>query len=233
VICAIVVAGGSGERFGREGGKQLAPVAGAPLVSHALRAIADASLVDAVVLVCDGSRIAEFRAVAQTACGDKLLAVVAGGATRGISVRAGIVALPADCDVVAVHDGARPLVRADVVNAAVAHLIESVADGVVVGHPAVDTVKSVRGDLIEATPARASQWLAHTPQVFRLSALRDAHSRAVAEGYEGTDDSVLVERAGGRVLVYRGPRWNVKVTAPEDVLVVEALLKGRGEDDQL
>lgn len=225
---AIVVAGGIGERFGGSSGKQLASVAGLPLVSFALTAVARASSVEAVVLVCHPERVHDFRHIAQDACGEKLVAVVQGGDTRADSVRAGLAALPPECDVVVIHDGARPLVEAGDVDLAVAALVEAPeVDGVVVGHPATDTVKVVRDGHVSDTPPRESLWLVHTPQVFHMAALLSAHRGAVADGFEGTDDAALVEHAGGEMLAVQGPKWNVKVTVREDLAVVEGLLAER------
>jgi 2-C-methyl-D-erythritol 4-phosphate cytidylyltransferase len=226
---AIVVAGGSGERFGRPGGKQLAEVAGAPVVVHALRAMESAASVDHVVLVCAPSRVEEFEHAVASAGGlTKMRGIVAGGSTRQSSVAAGLLALPSGTEVVVVHDGARPLTDPETIDRAVAELATSGATGVVVGHPAVDTVKSVSmsGD-VTGTPRRTDLWVAQTPQVFRASELIAAYARAAAEGWEGTDDASLVERAGGRVRMLEGSRWNIKVTVAEDIVVVAALLRAR------
>jgi 2-C-methyl-D-erythritol 4-phosphate cytidylyltransferase len=231
VRAALVVAGGTGERFGRAGGKQLAGAAGAPVVEHALRAM-DAASIDAVILVCPPDRVDEFRSVAEAAARPgRDVSVVAGGSTRLDSVAAGLAALPPDCTIVAVHDGARPLADPDTVDRAVAELESRPAlDGVVVGHPALDTIKVVGpGNRVTGTPKRATLWVAQTPQVFRVEALASAHARARAERWEATDDASLVERDGGVVGMLEGPRWNIKVTVPEDLIVVEALLRARGE----
>ncbi len=228
---AIVVAGGTGERFGRAGGKQLAPVAGAPVVTHALRAFEDSETIDDVVLVCHPDSVDEFLRTAVLGQGvGKVSSVIAGGTSRRLSVAAGLAALPKGTLVVAVHDGARPLVEAGVIDAAVRDLESSPGiDGVVVGHPAYDTIKAVGGSLeVDGTPDRAGLWVAQTPQVFRADSLIGAHARAEADGWEGTDDASLVERAGGVVRMIEGPRWNIKVTVEQDLLVVEALLTHRG-----
>jgi 2-C-methyl-D-erythritol 4-phosphate cytidylyltransferase len=230
VRVALVVAGGTGERFGRAGGKQMADAAGVPVLEHALRAMDDSASIDQVVLVCHPDRVDEFSAVAASAVrSGRMGSVVAGGETRLASVAAGLAALPPGCTVVAVHDGARPLVDAGTVDRAVAELeSRPTLDGVVVGHPALDTVKVVGpGNRVTGTPKRATLWLAQTPQVFRVEALRSAHARAQAERWEATDDASLVERDGGVVGMIEGPRWNIKVTVPEDLVVVEALLQAR------
>lgn len=231
---AVIVAGGTGTRFGRPGGKQLALVAGAPLVVHTLRAFDACPVVDAVVLVCDPGRVEAYRSEAVEEAGiTKVVAVVGGGETRRASVAEGLAALPAACTRVAVHDGARANIEPATIAAAFDSLdADPSLDGVVVGHPALDTVKAVGADgLVLSTPDRAGLWVAQTPQVFRREVLERAHERARADGFEGTDDASLVERAGGRVRMVEGPRWNLKVTVPEDVAVLEALLARRGGDE--
>lgn len=230
---AVVVAGGSGERFGDPGGKQLALVAGAPVLAHTIRAFDRCDAVDAIVVVTHPDRVDEYRSVVMSVpAGRKVVAVVAGGATRRASVAAGLAALPVSCDVVAVHDGARAAVSPGTIDASFRALGEHPeADGVVVGHPAFDTVKEVdAAGRIVSTPDRAHLWIAQTPQTFRAGALLAAHRLAAADGFEGTDDASLIERSGGIVLMLEGPRWNLKVTVPDDLVVLEALLAAREGD---
>jgi 2-C-methyl-D-erythritol 4-phosphate cytidylyltransferase len=233
---AIIAAGGSGDRFGDGGGKQLALVAGLPVLAHALLAFERCDAVDAVVVVTHPDRVEEYRREAVEAIGaTKVVAVVAGGSTRRSSVAAGIAALPAGASLVAVHDGARAAVTAETIGLAFQALSDRPdVDGVVVGHPSFDTVKRVDADsrIIE-TPDRAELWIAQTPQVFRARALARAHARAAADGFDGTDDASLVERIGGTVLMVQGPRWNMKVTVPEDIEVLAALLAARARTEDL
>lgn len=229
---AIIVAGGTGERFGDPRGKQLALVAGLPVLSHAILAFDLCEAVDAIVIVAHPDRVEQYREAALAVTSPrKLVAVVPGGETRRASVAAGLAALPAGCDAVAIHDGARAAVSIDTIAASFAMLAESPdADGVVVGHPAYDTIKEVAPDgRVVSTPDRSRLWVAQTPQTFRASALRAAHERAVADDHEGTDDSELIERCGGTVRMLAGPRWNMKVTVPEDLVVLATLLRTREE----
>jgi len=131
--------------------------------------------------------------------------------------------------VIIVHDGARPLVTAATIAGAI-EMLEQDADcaGVVVGHPAYDTLKQVDGlDLVVATLDRATIWSAQTPQIFRAQALRDAYEQAASTGWTGTDDASFVEHSGGTVRVFAGPRDNMKITVPEDLQVAETLLRAR------
>jgi 2-C-methyl-D-erythritol 4-phosphate cytidylyltransferase len=228
VTAAIVVAGGSGERFGRTEGKQLAEVAGRPVVSWCLSALESCGL-SSIVLVCDPERIDEFRDRAV----DPLnlatpVAYAASGRTRQESVASGLALVPSDTEIVLVHDGARPLLLPETVTGALEMLeARPGIDGVVVGHPSVDTLKTVDGAHIVDTPDRSRMWAVQTPQVFRAGALRSAHESARRDGYLGTDDAALVERNGGAVMVFEGPRDNIKITVPEDHAFAEAVLVRR------
>jgi 2-C-methyl-D-erythritol 4-phosphate cytidylyltransferase len=228
-VAAIVVAGGSGERLGLEGGKQLAMVAGMPVMSWTVKALAETPEVDLIIVVTHPDRVAEYRATAVDPLGlTKPVVFAAGGESRQASVAAGLAQVPESVDVVIVQDGARPLLTSGLVSETLAALQEdSTAAGVVVGHPAVDTLKLVEGGEVVSTPDRSRFWAAQTPQMFRSAALRSAYARAAEEGFLGTDDSSLVERAGGRVILVEGPRDNIKVTVAEDIALVEAALRHR------
>jgi 2-C-methyl-D-erythritol 4-phosphate cytidylyltransferase len=229
-VVAIVVAGGSGERLGVGGGKQLAPLAGRPVLSWSLLALDAAPEVDLIVVVCHPDRVAEYRevAVAPLALGTPVT-LVPGGDTRRISVAAGLAAVPVDFDTVLVHDGARPLLTAALVTGVLGMLAESGAAGVVAAHRSVDTLKLVVDGVVVETPDRDRYWAVQTPQVFVSDVLRTAHAEAAATGFEGTDDASLVERCGGEVRVFEAPRDNVKVTLPGDLEVAEAILGLREE----
>lgn len=156
---------------------------------------------------------------------DDRIRVVAGGATRSESVRAAVAALPEDCDLLAVHDAARPLVSGAAVDRCFA--VAATGMGAVAGCPAVDTLKEVdEADRVTATADRSRFWQAHTPQVFPADLLRRAHRG----GGEATDDAALVERLGETVRMVDGGRWNLKVTRPEDLPVAEALLDARAAE---
>lgn len=230
---AIIVAGGSGERTGLGNGKQLALLGGRPVLQHTVAAFDACAAIDEIVVVVHPDRVDEYRAVAVDPVGSgKIAAVVAGGETRQASVAAGLAAVSTSADVVCVHDGARPLITPDVIADALQmlHATPELA-GVVVGHPAYDTLKSVdAGAGITGTLDRSRIWVAQTPQVFRAQSLRAAYAAAEADGFVGTDDASLVERMGDALAMVAGPRDNVKITVPEDVLLVEQMLKARGEE---
>lgn len=228
--CAVIVAAGSGSRFGNPGGKLLVPVADRPLLTWTIEAFDRAARIAHIVVVCAPEKQAELEAAAVAPYAFATpIAFAAGGATRQDSTRAGLAAVPAGCAVVAVHDGARPLIEPETIDAAIDALAaDPTLDGVVCGQPAIDTLKLVgEGGLIEATPDRTRYWCVQTPQVFAVAALRRAIAAADAEGFTGTDDASLVERAGGRVRCLAAPRDNLKVTVPEDLVPVDAIMRAR------
>jgi 2-C-methyl-D-erythritol 4-phosphate cytidylyltransferase len=226
---AVIVAGGTGERLGLTGGKQLAPVLGKPVLSWTLEAFEAAPQIDLIVVVCHPDRVDEYRRVAveplQLATPVRF---APGGDQRQDSVSSGLSQLPASVSTVVVHDGARPLVTARLIADALVALAASPdCDGLVVGYPAVDTLKVVAGNAIVRTPDRSKYWAVQTPQIFAADKLTAAHAAAKADGFVGTDDASLVERAGGGVVVFEGPRDNIKVTVAEDLFFVEAALRFR------
>jgi 2-C-methyl-D-erythritol 4-phosphate cytidylyltransferase len=203
------------------------------MLAHTIDAFRQANSVGHVVLACHPDRIAEYRDAVVEGGEATTVTVVPGGDTRQDSVASGLRHMPDGFDVVAVHDGARPLVSATVIDAAVGHLEESESvDGVVVGHPAFDTLKVVDEGVIQGTPDRSRYWIAQTPQVFRTEVLLEAHARATSRGEIGTDDASLVEGLGGTVVMFEGPRDNFKVTVAEDVALAEAVLRFRAETVQ-
>ncbi len=227
-VASVIVAGGTGERFGREEGKQLAPLAGRPLLAWTVQAVAAVERVEVLVVACDPSRVEVYRdAVEQAVDPGKPVLFVAGGDSRQQSVAAGLAWVAPEFEAVVVHDGARPLAEPSLFDAALDALFAGGHDGVVVGHPSVDTLKCMNGGVIESTPERSRFWTVQTPQVFKAEVLRIAHNRAIRDGFFGTDDAALVERAGGRVAVIEGPRDNIKVTVPEDLAVAEAIVAWR------
>jgi 2-C-methyl-D-erythritol 4-phosphate cytidylyltransferase len=132
--------------------------------------------------------------------------------------------LDADCEIVIIHDGARPFVSPRLIDRCVEVAFKEGA--VVVGVPVRDTIKVISADRrVQETPPRESLWEIQTPQVFRIDIIREAYDRAAREGTEATDDAMLVERLGKSVALLEGHATNIKITLPEDLLFAEALLR--------
>lgn len=217
---AIVLAGGVGERFGREGGKQLVSIAGRPVLSWSIESFDAVADVGLIVVVCPEERVDEYKSQAVDPFGFVTPVVFAeAGSTRQESAFSGLEHVSDEFEFVVVHDGARPLVSPDTIE----HVISAVkgnidCDGAVIAHPAIDTLKVVQDGMIAGTPDRRVFWNAQTPQVFRAGIYRRAHAAAMSDGFVGTDDSSLIERLGGSVRVVEGRRDNIKLTVPEDYL---------------
>jgi 2-C-methyl-D-erythritol 4-phosphate cytidylyltransferase len=205
-VWAIVVAAGSGSRFGAP--KQFEPLGGRRVLDWSLEAAR--TVANGIVVVLPASVVAAGEPEAD--------AVAGGGGTRSASVRAGLAHVPGDAEVVVVHDGARPLAGSDLFAAVVA-AVRAGADAAVPGVPLADTLRWRTGGVVDRDGLVAVQ----TPQAFRPAALRAAH-----EGDpEATDDASLVEAAGGKVVVVDGSPLNLKITNPFDLIVAEALLRAR------
>lgn len=236
---AIILAGGTGERFGKEGGKQLVEIGGKPILTWSVEAFDAVGDIGLIVIVCPAERQGEYlsKAVDPFSFATPIV-VAAAGSTRQESAFSGLELVPEEFEYVVMHDGARPLISAYLIAHTIATLKGNIdADGAVVAHPAIDTLKVVENGVIVGTPDRSVFWNAQTPQVFRAGIYRRAHASALSDGFVGTDDSSLIERLGGRVLVVEGKRDNIKLTVPEDYLMLvaavrERYLKQKGEQEQ-
>jgi len=224
---AIILAGGSGERFGREGGKQLVEIAGKPILTWSAEAFDAVGDVGLIVIVCPEDRQEEYlnRAINPFPFVTPIV-VAPSGPSRQESAFSGLEYVTDEYDYVVLHDGARPLVSPELI----LHTINTCkgnidCDGVIVGPPAVDTLKIVEDGVIMGTPDRRVFWDAQTPQVFRTGIYRRAHASALSDGFVGTDDSSLIERLGGKVLVVEGKRNNIKLTGPEDYMMLAAAVR--------
>jgi 2-C-methyl-D-erythritol 4-phosphate cytidylyltransferase len=227
---ALLLAAGSGDRLGGDVPKAFVELAGRPLVGFSLEAIAVSGAVDGVVVMVPpgqvGTALSVLGALRQRRC---VVDVVEGGRSRQETVRLGLSALSPEVGTVVCHDAARPFASAALFARVLTALSEyPEADGAVPVVPTPDTVKRVRdGWLVETIP-RDELGLAQTPQVFAAGALREAHERAATDPGAATDDAMLMEAAGFRVIAVEGEAANFKVTTPEDLRRAESFLAGRG-----
>ncbi len=227
--CAVIVAGGIGQRFGLPEGKQFVDMCGLPMVAWSMKAFDKAPSVGALVVVFSEEKLEYVQADLL----DKLnltkpVILACSGASRQESVHNGLCAVPDQFQYVAIHDGARPLVMTDVIEASLRPLRENIEiDGVVCGQPCIDTLKLVDGCEILSTPNRANYWTVQTPQNFRRDKILSVHEWARESHVEGTDDASLVERYGANLICFESPRDNIKVTVPEDLKPASAILQER------
>lgn len=242
-VTAVIAAAGSGERLGAGGPKAFVPLAGRPLVEWSIAAFRAAAGVRSILVACPPGHVHDL--------GGHDLGVVDGGATRDESVANALEAVTTE--LVAIHDAARPLVTPELVEGVVGALAaDPEAAGAVAAVPITDTVKHVgnegpaeasaagstrtafathdvvnAGRVIEGTLDRRRLWAAQTPQVFRTEALRRALAAYPDDAPVATDEAMLIEAAGGKVLIYPGSAENLKVTTPLDLRVAELLLTDR------
>jgi len=217
-VTAVVAAAGSGERLGAGGPKAFVPLAGRAMVEWSIAALRAAAGVRSIVVACPPGHVHEL--------GGRDLGVVEGGAARSQSVANALEAV--GTDLVVVHDAARPLLTPQLVEGVVGTLAaDPEADGAIAATPVVDTIKRAADRVVGATVDRASLWAAQTPQAFRVEALRRALAGDPGLVAAATDEAMLVEAAGGRVLIHPAPPGNLKVTTPTDLKLAELLLAER------
>ncbi len=216
-ITAILVAAGRGVRLGAR--KQLLEFEGKPLAAWSLETLASCGLVTDIVIVCETDERDAFIDVARERGGDKVRAVVAGGQRRQDSVYAGLRAAPPESTIAIVHDGARPFVTREQIEAVLAAAREFGA--AILAVPEKETVKQAgEGGAVARTLPREALWHAQTPQAFGFGILMRAHEAAEQGGFVGTDCSMLVEAAGEAVVrIVEGSYDNLKITTPDDLAV--------------
>jgi len=221
----VVAAAGKGSRMGSSFNKQYLLLNGWPVLSYSLDFFERLRVVSQIVVVCAANEVDYCQQeVVKRFNFNKVTAVVPGGQERQDSVWLGLQQLPSDTDLVAVHDGARPLLSAEVIARLVAEAMEWGA--AIPGIPSKDTVKlGDRDGFVRQTLDRTSVYAIQTPQVFNFNELLTAYREAREEGFLGTDDASLFERYIGRVKIVTGDYNNIKITTPEDMIVAAALLK--------
>ena len=217
---AIVLAAGSGDRLGLSTPKAFVPVAGRPLLAHAVASALACPGIGSVAVAAPAGSEDLAHAIVEPLGAH---AVVTGGPTRHASVRAALAAIPAEIEAIVCHDAARALASPELFAA----VLEGLGrwDGVVPVLPVPDTVKRVREGAVVATEPREDLALAQTPQAFRAASLRDAHARAEEVGVDFTDDAAALEWAGYRVGIVPGEPNAFKITTAEDLSRAERLLE--------
>ncbi len=228
-IVAILPAAGLGTRMGAEQPKQFLELDGVPLVVFTLRRLAACAQISGFIVA---TRAEDVEALARRATAEKFtqpVRVVRGGGTRQESVARGLAGIPADTEIVLVHDAVRPLVTREQVERVISEA--RARGGAILGIPAIDTVKEVkRASLpedvarITATIPRERIVLAQTPQAFHAALLKEAFARAEQDGVTASDEAGLVERLGREVFVVQGSERNIKITRPADMQLAQFYL---------
>jgi len=220
-ITAVIPAGGSGRRMQSSKAKQYLLLQGIPLLVHTLRTFQETSVIRNIILVVPAADVAGIQSdIVDAFAMTKIRQVVAGGKERQDSVRNGLAVLPADCEIVLIHDAARPFVSPALIEKAVNGAVREGA--VAVGVRARDTVKQCDGEgRVIVTLEREQIWMAQTPQAFRRATIVAAHQKAQEDNFYGTDDAALVERMGIPVKMIDSIPDNIKITTTEDLAWAE------------
>ncbi len=220
---AIIVAAGSGVRFGGKKPKQFLEILGKPIIVHTLEKFEFCPQIDEIILVLPAAEIENFSKIAGKYNLKKLVKTIAGGDTRAESVWNGLSEInSAAAEIVAVHDGARPLVTVEEITKTIERAKETGAACLAAN--VTDTIKEISGDKIIKTVDRAKLRRALTPQCFRYKILKRAFEENKSENSAATDESFLVENLGVEVLIVEGSTRNIKITTPEDLILAEKLL---------
>jgi 2-C-methyl-D-erythritol 4-phosphate cytidylyltransferase len=221
-VCAIIPAGGQGTRMGGTVPKQFRTLKGKPILHYTLKTLHESGLIDSLVLVVPEKELEHARAdwlehpviVKQ---------VVTGGEKRQDSVFNGYQALPADTDIVLVHDGVRPFLSKEMIQETI-NVAEKFG-AAITAIPVNDTIKQVDSSgKVERTVDREGLWRVQTPQAFRYDLLGEAFRNAQKDSFYGTDEGALIEYLGQEVRVVEGSEWNLKITRPEDMVLGESIV---------
>lgn len=225
---AVIVAAGKGERFG-DTGKVMAPLLGRPVLAWSLDAFERASLVAEIVIVVGVHTRDAVTDLIDSGRWKKVRAIVLGGATRQESTANGVAAVDASAEIILVHDGARPLIHPEHIDACVATAREH--GGAILAAPLTDTIKRVENHRIAETIDRSTLWGAQTPQAFAADTMRTMVQFMLTSGAPVTDEASVAEALGLPVQIVVGDATNIKITHPTDIMVAEALLRARKDQN--
>jgi 2-C-methyl-D-erythritol 4-phosphate cytidylyltransferase len=228
-VSVVVVAAGSSGRMNGED-KLFAVLAGAPVLAHSLLAFDRNPLVDEIVVVTKSESIARVGELIGDYGISKASCVVHGGETRQASALIGVTQVAQKAQLIAIHDGARPLITQKIITDAIS--TATLYDTAVPALPVKETIKSVSAGRIVSTMEREKLYAAQTPQVFKAELIKAALTDAVNKGVEVTDDSMAVERLGSSVRVTEGSPENIKLTYPADLYAAEGILTCRTQSEQ-
>jgi 2-C-methyl-D-erythritol 4-phosphate cytidylyltransferase len=222
---AVILSAGKGSRMKAEINKQFLLLQNKPVIVHALEAFEQCSEIDEIIVVAASDELQYFRTnIIDKFNFNKVRGVIAGGLERQQSAYNGLKSISQDCEIVLIHDGARPFVSQqtiiDCINGA------RIYGAVSAGMPSKDTIKLVdENDMVTLTPPRDRVWQTQTPQAFKRTLIIEAHEIAQNKGITATDDTMLVEMLGYQVKMLAGSYENIKITTPDDLSLGEQLIK--------
>lgn len=230
--CALIPAAGSGTRMGMGIKKQYLTLNGKEILNWTLENLLGHDSIDEAVIIVPTEDLEEVLDKVTGWLDDarikKPFKVIAGGTTRQASVYHGLLALDGHTDYVLIHDGVRPFVPHDQINAFLDAIMDNGISGVIAGNQVTDTLKRVDNDqVIIETLDRASTWAVQTPQIFDCESLKAAHEVALERQLTATDDAALLEILGKRTKIVQSDAENIKITKPFDLIVAEAIMKAK------
>ncbi len=217
----IIVAGGSGSRMNMNINKQFIKINEKEVIAHTIDKFYKNEYIDEIILVVKEDEIDYFNKNIINKYGYKNIKIALGGKERQDSVYNGLKIVDKNCDMVLVHDGARPFVSKEIIKKAVTETKKASVIGVRVK----DTIKVVNNNEIISTPNRNTLWAIQTPQTFKYDLLKRAYEKAYEENFYGTDDSSLVENLGEKVNIIEGSYENIKITTKEDLNMAYQIIK--------
>ena len=219
ITSAIIPAAGSGLRFGEK--KQLKEINGMPLIHYTLLPFISSKMIDEIIIAVSKDDINIINSVVKTINSTKPITIVEGSSTRQGSIKNALKAINDQSKCICIHDAVRPFIQKELIEKTISSLKD--CDAVIVGNKSTDTLKEVSNNVITNTIDREKIWQVQTPQVFLKNALLSAYSYADKENIIGTDDAILLEKAGHEVIIINDRSINFKITTKEDWIVAEAL----------
>ncbi|MGD0228796.1 MAG: 2-C-methyl-D-erythritol 4-phosphate cytidylyltransferase [Syntrophorhabdales bacterium] len=221
---AIVLAGGAGKRMGSSTNKQFLLLDNRPILVHTLQVFQECRPVDGIYLVVNQKDLSIIQEeILEAYHFSKILKLVIGGRLRQDSVRNGLEAIDETCDIVIIHDAARPFVSPAFVEKSI--FLMEMFDAIIPAIPAKDTIKVVSKEgFVQKTLERDALWHIQTPQTFKYELITKAYREGMGKKLCGYDDSTFIEHLGKKVKVVEGSPYNIKITTPEDLIIAKGLL---------
>lgn len=221
---AIILAAGVGKRMGAATNKQLLLLDNKPIIVHTLQVFEDCRAVDGVYLVVNQKDLpAVQEEILETYRFNKVMKLVIGGRLRQDSVKNGLEAIEHPCDIVIIHDGARPFITPSFIEKGI--FLMEMFDAIIPAIPVKDTIKVVSKEgFVIKTLERDSLWHVQTPQTFKFDMISKAYKDGISKKLYGYDDATFLEYSGKKVKVIEGSSYNIKITTPEDLLTARGIL---------